>query len=194
MSFDKLETIQFFPREDYIRTCVEVGAVRRFLEKSRYKKPVYIITGLKIVRGASAKTLAGRSVGGSLGVEIDGTVWSGGSVPVSGGPEISATVSQRQGTSWDGSSDFVLAYRVRKVKVSRKGVVMKAEDYTTGAMLGHDSVEIERPDLDILVEDLDATEGVEGFAIEEAMDGEEVVVCAVPVNPESKGATAQRTG
>ncbi|KAG7289310.1 hypothetical protein NEMBOFW57_005677 [Staphylotrichum longicolle] len=191
MSFDRLETIQFFPREDYIRTCVEAGAVRRFLEKTRYNKPVYIITGLKVIRGASARTLAGRSVGGSLGVEIDGTFWSGGSVPVSGGPEISATVSRRQGTSWDGSSDFVLAYRVRKVKVSKKGAVRKAEDYTTGAMLGQDAVEIERPELDILVEDLDATEGTEGFVIEEAMDGDEVVVCAVPVN--SKGATAQRT-
>lgn len=183
MSFDRLETVQFFPQEDYIRTCVEAGAVRRFLEKSRYNKPVYIITGLKVVRGASAKTLAGRSVGGSLGVEIDGTVWSGGSAPVSGGPEISATVSRRQGTSWDGSSDFVLAYRVRKVKVSKKGAVRKAEDYTTGAMLGQDAAEMERPELDILVEDLDATEGAEGFVIEEAMDGEEVVVCAVPLNP-----------
>jgi len=192
MSFDTLETLQFFPREDYLRTCVEATAVRRFLEKTRYRKPLYLITGLKIVRGARAHTLAARSVGASLGVEVDGTVWSGGAVPVGGGPEVSAAVSRTRGTAWEGSSDFVLAYRARRVKVGKKGVVRKDEDYTTGAMLGHDEVvERERPGLEIAVEDLDASEGADGFVIEEVMDGEEVVVCAVPVDLDSRGTIAQ---
>jgi hypothetical protein len=116
-------------------------------------------------------------------VEVDGTAWSGGAVPIGGGPEVSATVSRMRGTAWEGSSDFVLAYRVRRVKVGKKGVVRKDEDYTTGAMLGHDEVvEVERPGVDIEMEDLDASEGADGFVVEEVMDGEEVVVCAVPVD------------
>ncbi len=46
-----------------------------------------------------------------MGVEVDGTVWSGGTGLVGGRPEVSATTSRKQGTSWEESSDFVLAYR-----------------------------------------------------------------------------------
>lgn len=160
--------------------------MRRFLEKSRYRRPVYIITGLKIVQGAKAKTLRASSLGGNLGLDVDGTVWSGGGVPVGGGPEISGSMSRKQGTLWGESSDFVLAYRVRKVKVSKAGTVRNDEDYRTGAMLGHDVAEMETPELDISVEDPDVNQESDGFVTEEVMDGEEPVVCAIPVNYNSE--------
>ncbi|OIW32351.1 hypothetical protein CONLIGDRAFT_699045 [Coniochaeta ligniaria NRRL 30616] len=187
LAFDRLETTQFFPREEYLQKCVEAGIVRRFLEKSRYRKPIYIITGLKIVKGAKAKTLSTSSLGGNLGVDVDGTVWSGGAVPVGGGPEISGSMSRTRGTSWEESSDFVLAYRVQKVKVSKEGTVKNDEAYTTGAMLGHDVVVMETSEGDLLsVEDVDVSLEGDGFVAKEVMDGEELVLCAEPADSNSE--------
>ncbi|KAJ0108958.1 hypothetical protein J7T55_005505 [Diaporthe amygdali] len=186
LAFDRIETTQFSPREDFVKRCVEAGPVRRFLEKSRYRKPVYIITGLKVVTGAKAETIKSASFGGSLGLDIDATLWSGGVVPVSGGPSISGTISQKQGTLWEGSSDFVLAYRVRMVKVSKKGRVGRSEDYKTGAMLDeHDcaAMELSTPlplEIDISAEDVSVSEEDDSFAMVETMEDEQLIVCAIP--------------
>lgn len=159
--------------------------MRRFLEKSRYRKPIYIITGLKIVRGAKAKTLKASYLGGSLAADVDGTVWSGGSMPLSGGAEISGSMSRKQGTSWEDSSDFVLAYRLRQVKVRKAGAIIIDEDYTKGAVLGrleHDVADAGAPELDVLVEEPDVSpDAADDFVAEEVLDGEEPVMCAVPV-------------
>ncbi|KAL1860722.1 hypothetical protein Daus18300_009065 [Diaporthe australafricana] len=185
-AFDKIETTQFSPREDFIRRCVETSAVRRFLEVSRYRRPVFIVTGIKVVRGAKAKTSKSSSIGGSLGVEVDGTIWSGGMVPVSGGPSISGTISRKQGTSWEESSDFVLAYSVRMVKVSKGGQVSRDKDYKKGAMLDEDVSEAMKTaglpplELDIAAEDMSVSQEGDGFAAEETIEDEQLVVCAIP--------------
>lgn len=183
-SLESIQTTQFFPREQYFRRCVEAAGVRRFLEKSRYRKPVYIITGLKVVKGARAKNFKASSLEGELGINVDATVWTGGGIPVAGGPGVSGTVSRKQGTSWEGSSDFVLAYRVQKLKISRTGAISRAEDYKTGAMLGNDVEEKEAPELDILLDLVDVGQEV-GFVAEEITEGEEVFLCAVPASIDS---------
>ncbi|RFU35432.1 hypothetical protein B7463_g888, partial [Scytalidium lignicola] len=179
-AFDRLETTQFFPNETYLQKCIEAEPVHRYLDKSRYRKPIYVITGLKTVTGARAKSLRARTVSGSFGVEVDGTVWSGGSVPVGGGPHIGGKKETKIATSWEGSSDFVFAFRVRKVLVERKmGTVKKDEDYKTGAMLEDKIEEMDAPEFCIVTEeDPDAEE--EGFLKEELMDGDAMVACAVP--------------
>jgi hypothetical protein len=152
--------------------------VRRYLDKSRYRKPIYIITGVKTVTGAKAKSHKSRAVGGKLGVEVDGTIWSGGTVPIGGGPEVEGKRENKEGTSWKGSSDFVFAFRVRKVSVKKKtGEVKKYEEYKTGAMLG-DEIEGDVPALTFSEEDPEAED--EGCEMEELMEGDTVIACAVP--------------
>lgn len=186
MSFERIETTQFSPREDFFQRCIEAAPVRRFLEKSRYRKPIYIVTGLKVVTGARAKTLTSKSIQGSLGVDVDGTIWSGGVVPVGGGPEISGAISRKESTSWEQSSDFVLAYRLRKVRVSKVGKVNRDEDYKTGAMLGElDQAAMEAPapsplEIDASEEDVGVSDGDEGFGIEETTEDEQLVLCGIP--------------
>ncbi|KPM44929.1 hypothetical protein AK830_g1617 [Neonectria ditissima] len=72
--FDTLETTQFTPTASYVQTWVEAKNVRHFLELSKYRRPVYIITGLKVVTGAQVNTIKCRSVGGAVVVEVDATV------------------------------------------------------------------------------------------------------------------------
>ncbi|KAK8053019.1 hypothetical protein PG996_012320 [Apiospora saccharicola] len=176
-SFERLETTQYFPRDEYLQACVGAAPVRRFLEKSRYKKPLYIITGLNTVRGASANSFKTNSQGGGLEVEVNGSIWSGGAAPVTGGPGIAGSVSRKEGTSWKESSDFILAYRVRKITFSKSGPVKSNEDYTKGAMLGNAEVDIQTQDFDILVEDTDLSQGDEDSTPEEVTDGEDSIIC-----------------
>lgn len=178
--FECLETTQFIPTKPYLQACVESDNVRQFLETSWFRKPVYVITGIKVVRGAQANTQKSRGVTGTLGVEVDGTLVTSGVVPVSGGPELEASVSKKSKASWAGSSDFVFAFRVSKVWVDRMtGQVEREEEYLKGAMLGEEQEEVKRPELSISKVEETSPEA-EGFSVEELLEDEDTVLCAVP--------------
>jgi hypothetical protein len=118
-------------------------------------------------------------MGGKIGVDVDATIWSGGTVPIGGGPNVEGQREKKEGTTWKGSSDFIFAFRVRKVSVKKKtGEVKEDEEYKTGAMLGD---EIEEGDVPVLMfseEDPEAED--EGCEMEELMEGDTVIACAVP--------------
>ncbi|RSL76624.1 hypothetical protein CEP51_009796 [Fusarium floridanum] len=183
--FDTLETTQFIPTPSYIQTCIESNNVRHFLDLSKYRKPVYIITGLKVVTGAQANTIKSRSIGGAVGVEVDATIWTGGAVPIGGGPGVETEVGNKTSTKWEGSSDFVFAFRVSKVRVGKAtGKVVSEGEYREGAMLEKEEGTVKGPELSVMgVEQPDA--GAEGFDVEELMDDEEVVFCAIPREEDS---------
>jgi hypothetical protein len=123
-TFKTLETTEFIPTPSYTQTCVQVENVHRYLQITRYRRPVYIITGLTVVTGADASTLSSRTWGGTLAVEVDGTVLRG------GGPRVEGKVGNKAGTKREGSSDFVFAFRVSKVLVGKvTGQAASEEDY-----------------------------------------------------------------
>ncbi|TQS33211.1 hypothetical protein Golomagni_06453 [Golovinomyces magnicellulatus] len=183
--FETLETAQFTPTSSYVQKSIEASNVRQFLELSRYRKPVYIITGIKVVKGGQAITTKSRSRGAKLGVEVDGTIWTGGAVPVDGGPGVEGTVGNKYNSKWEGGSDFVFAFRVSKVWISdKKNQVVNEDEYLKGAMLGNDTKKVQEPALSVSkVEETDPQ--AEGFDEEELMDDEEVVVCGVPREQDS---------
>ncbi|KAF6838215.1 hypothetical protein CPLU01_02576 [Colletotrichum plurivorum] len=160
-TFDTVETTEFVPTADYVESAVESANVRRFLQTSRYRKPVYIITGVKIVTGAKANTTKSR------------------------GPGIEGKVGKKVGTSWEGSSDFVFAYRVSKVFVSEDADKSPTEEeYRKGAMLGDERKEVKLPGLAVLKIEEPAAEA-EGFDAEKLLEDDAVVFCAIPREEES---------
>ncbi|PTB60109.1 hypothetical protein M431DRAFT_514598 [Trichoderma harzianum CBS 226.95] len=180
-SFKTVETTQFVPTSSYIQSCVENDDVRRYLQISRYRKPLYVITGLKIVTGVDANMHTSHAVQSSPAIQIDSTIPQIGPISfVGSGAE--NTASTKAVTAFKNSDDFVFAFRVSKVLVSKgPDQVISEEDYRRGAMLGTEEEQqrIKSPPLSILkVEYPDAE--AEGFDAEELTEGEEVVVCAVP--------------
>jgi hypothetical protein len=153
--------------------------VQRWFERPRYPKPLYLITGLKIVTGdKSASTHTTRDVGGNVAATVDGTVWSGGTVPLGGGPEVEIKQKNKKGMRWGNGGDFVLAFRVKRFKVSKKGI--KENDYTSGTVLESEAKKVEKGYI-LAVEEEDE------FEIEDAdwegvrvSEGDEEVVVAVP--------------
>lgn len=180
--FARIETTTFTPSTSYIESVIDTPRVRQFLKTATRVRSasIYILTGLKTVSGAKAKTLTTRSRGVNLGIDVDGNLFSG--IPIGGGPEISGKAEAQSQVSWEGSSDFVFAFRVRRVKVSKDGEVKSEEDYTKGANFGVAKGTINEPTLRFAVDDNDLGE-LEGWNAEqgwrsvEVVDEDEIVEC-----------------
>jgi hypothetical protein len=136
--FADLETTFFTPSQDYIEKAVKTPKVRSFLEGARYV-PVYMVTGVKIVRGPGSHVVSRRSIaqGGQANISVPSPMGAGGVVFDSG--DVSFGQGGTANTSFNGSSDFVIGYRVGKItfqKVSEGDRVPRHQRHEVGAMLG----------------------------------------------------------
>lgn len=117
-----------------------------------------------------------------MSATVDGTIWSGGTVPLGGGPKVEVHQKNTKGIKWGDGGDFVLAFRVKRFKVSKRSGI-KDGDYTRGSMLGHDPKEIEQEHVVVVLEDEDEFEiesldpDWEGVRVSE---GDEDIIVVVP--------------
>ena len=113
---------------------------------------LYMITGIKIAYGAASTIEHAKQRGLNLKF---GTDFTSQGIPTSLGPQIggSNTISTKQSQS--GGDPFVFAFRLRRIKISRKGEVSH-ERHTKGTVLG---IREEGSDQDVQI----VVEGVEDF-------------------------------
>lgn len=128
-SFAKLDTDTIDPTKEYVAQCVTTLLVAAFIIESNYKKPVYMITGVKTARGADAAFGKSRTMGANSQFGVVGTSTG---APAAGGPKMSFHTSDSEKTSFGGSADFVFAYRLREI-FYEKGQV-KHKEYNRGAL------------------------------------------------------------
>ena len=132
LSIDNLETQYFNPSLEYMNGSMNLQPVKAFRQACRERLPVFLITGIKVARGASASIVKASSLGGTgqLGVMEPFT----GLAEI--GPKGQGQWTTEHSMMFDGSSDFVLAYRVTRLRW--KGVA-KGKPYTSGATLSDDT-------------------------------------------------------
>ena len=129
--FQELETRLFQPTDEYIEETLQCPKVVQFAAKSRYRKPLFMITGVKIARGAniSREVIKARELSAKVGVDgMPGGV----PVVVAVGGEVSELLREKE--KFDAPSDFVFAFRLRKI-FYEKGSVQHRE-FTKGALFG----------------------------------------------------------
>jgi hypothetical protein len=135
-SIQKLETVHFFPRRNYISKCLQLPDVKDSLEGSNYQEPVYLITGLKFAWGATVTMVRGRQYEGSAAigvtappsiVDVDVKAWAA----VAG--ETAMSISHTK------PADFVLGIQVLKLYHKKKFLgderVLMSKLKTRGAVL-----------------------------------------------------------
>jgi len=146
-TFDLVETHYFNPTIDYYQKSLKKQDVQAYFSMTSYRKPVYMITGMKIVRGGRVETTdsKGHKVVAKLGFQGAAV-----GVPGSLGPEVEFSTMTSNSTSFDASSDFVLAIRLKKLTCKRDGRV-RDENFTKGAMFGLESTGADGID-DIVIE------------------------------------------
>lgn len=134
--FDQLETRYFEPDDDFIRQSLQAPDAQMFLNMGFRRKPVYMITGLKIARGASATIAKSRKHGVKLEVGVNGSVLG---IPASVGPSVEVSNKLTQTTSFQSSTDFVFAYRVIKISRFPWKSGFKHSGYSKGALYDLDA-------------------------------------------------------
>ena len=142
--FKTLDTEFIDPTMEYYTQSVLAPSVAEYIVETKFKKSIYMITGVKIARGADVEQARSKEAGTHLKVGVDGT--TAGS-PVAAGPEVTISSSKTETTSSQGSSDFVFAYRLREIYYS-KGKV-KHREHNKGALqdLGGSSTKRSKEDV-----------------------------------------------
>jgi hypothetical protein len=138
--FRDLETKYFSPSPTYLTAACNAPGVRAFLKGTRYA-PIYMVTSLKIVHGPDAEVTSRRSMAreGHANMGLHGLM--GASPFALDAGDLSVRNARTATSSFDGSSDFVFAYRLGKITFSpdAEGVpIPKHQLHKVGAVLGVD--------------------------------------------------------
>ncbi|KAL5319283.1 hypothetical protein ACEPPN_012333 [Leptodophora sp. 'Broadleaf-Isolate-01'] len=130
--FDELITKTISPSLAEISAIFNEQEVQQCLKDSRFRDNLYMITGIKIARGADVAVSKIRSRGGNLNFGIDTTPFG---VPIKIGPDIEISKEVGQSFEEKHTEDFVFAYRLREIRYRRK-VVEDQKEYRKGDLMG----------------------------------------------------------
>ncbi|KAI0103354.1 hypothetical protein GGR51DRAFT_254079 [Nemania sp. FL0031] len=105
----ELETHEFFVTDDYVKKVLEQAAVKAYMERRKYRIPVYMVSGLKIAKG-------GGSVNPDITTKIDGNIGVTGPEGVMEAKPLFQYIQNRtEGVSFDSKTDFILGFRVERI-------------------------------------------------------------------------------
>ena len=126
----RLQTEYFEPNLSYITQSLSTSPVLEFINKTDFKKRLYMIIGTKVAYGAKAGSSKTRGHDVDVSVSISGLPAS---VPIEGGPETSISTKRTTDVSFEESSPFVLAFRLREIRYSKRKNMLVVKDPTKGA-------------------------------------------------------------
>ena len=127
-----METSFFEPTEEYLEAAVNVPSVVAVLEKQNYKKPLFMITGVKVVRGASKAVSTKRlKLGGDWTAQGDLT--SLGAPGVAPGVNLGLDEDRSEHIEWESAEPYVFAFRLREIYY-RRGTDLESKAYTRGGL------------------------------------------------------------
>lgn len=154
--FDALETQYFLPDSEFIAASLNNDFVQGYLEVHEWRKPVYMITGIKVARGASVANSTAREVDANAKVGADATMVG---APVTLGPKLGFEKKKERSVAYAGSTDYIFAYRLKRIR-ARKGGKLEEGDYIKGALYGMVDDEEKEQSLDEAYEIDDFDEGI----------------------------------
>jgi len=154
-AFGAVTTLAFEPSREYVQEAIKAApAIQTWLREPKQKfSPVgvslFMVTGLKIVKGARIKyeTSKTTAVTGNFGFDLT-------AMGTTVGPKGSWTAKREDETEFDRESEFVFAFRVKRLRIGRN---LKVEEYNKGAFLAVGE-EQDEEDEDVLVEDVDGSD------------------------------------
>jgi hypothetical protein len=131
--FEKEHDMFFEPSIETIQDAVTAStAVQTYLNGTSFRKPLYMVTGIKWVEGISMKALHGRTRDENVKLEVDATPVG---VSLGMGMQGGGSKSVNEEHTAEGGSPFIFAVRLKKLTWDRMGNV-RARDHLEGAFLG----------------------------------------------------------
>ena len=153
-AFDTVTTVSFEPTSQYVDEAVKAPAVQAYLRepKQRFAPVVslFLVVGMKLVKGAKItySTLGSTAVTGNIGIDMA-------PLGMTFGPKGHWTRSNDAETEFNQGSEFVFAFRVKRLRFGRK---VKTEEYNKGAFLAIGKDKTEDKTESILVDDVDGSD------------------------------------
>ncbi|KAJ4190527.1 hypothetical protein NW767_011355 [Fusarium falciforme] len=132
-SFTTLETKYFLPDDDYFAKVLEDAGVQAYLHVHNWRKSVYLITGIKIARRASVSTESSTGRSAQAELKVDATSVG---APVDVGPQASRDSEKKRGISYGGSTDYIFAYQLTRMKPKKGVKESRNNSYVKGAVYG----------------------------------------------------------
>ncbi|KAF5681200.1 transcriptional activator of proteases prtT [Fusarium denticulatum] len=111
---ERLDTYSIEPTDDYVKESVKAVATEAVKRRER----LFMVTGVKIARGAVGSISSSRRVWGGARVGFGGESLG---VPFDGGPQFNISRDIYDEETYGESSDFVFAYRVRRIIYPKGG-------------------------------------------------------------------------
>lgn len=113
--FERLDTEIMVPRLLDVQVAMSREEVIAQINRNKFdfRKRLYMVTGIRIARGAKLSQQTSRAVGADSKVGVDLTVSSVAPISVGAGESWKSTKSA--GYSFDGATDFIYAYRVCEI-------------------------------------------------------------------------------
>ncbi|KAK8005652.1 hypothetical protein PG990_011689 [Apiospora arundinis] len=119
---DIVDTEFFYPSPKYISDCLNLGDVHDYLKGARYKKPVYLVTGIKTGKGGKVRmertaNVSGKieeGVDGQVGVKVEGRMENGPSYVFTESSDIVVGIQCLK--IWHEKSPWLFGKGIRKVK------------------------------------------------------------------------------
>lgn len=169
-AFDELTTVSFEPTPEYVAEAMRAPTVQYWLNEPRQRfSPIvslYLVTAMKLVKGAKIKYSTSESTGfnGNIGIDVP-------ALGLTVGPKGSWSRIEGDETEFDRDSEFIFAFRVKRLRITRK---VKIEDYNKGAFLSIGKDEDGKETESILVDDVDGSSFENATAIHDATENESV--------------------
>ncbi|SCV55568.1 uncharacterized protein FFB14_14194 [Fusarium fujikuroi] len=111
---ERLDTYSIEPTDNYVKESVKAVAAEAVKRRQR----LFMVTGVKIARGAVGSISSSRRVGGGARAGFGGESFG---VPFDGGPQFNISRDTYDEETYGESSDFVFAYRVRRIIYPKGG-------------------------------------------------------------------------
>ncbi|KAI1739125.1 hypothetical protein F4680DRAFT_148990 [Xylaria scruposa] len=105
----ELQTHEFFVTNEYVKSVLAQDAVKNYMERRKYRIPVYMVNGLKVAKG-------GATVNPGVTTKIDGQVGVTGPEDVLAAQPLLRYIRNRtEGVAFDSKTDFILGFRVERI-------------------------------------------------------------------------------
>lgn len=153
-AFGTVTTVSFEPTSQYVDEAVRAPAVQAYLREPKQRfapfVSLFLITGMKLVKGAKIKysTSGSTAVTGHIGIDVA-------PLSMTFGPKGHWTRTNDAETEFNRDSEFVFAFRVKRLRLGRK---VKTEDYNKGAFLAIGKDENDDETEPVLVDDVDGSD------------------------------------
>ncbi|KAL7800935.1 hypothetical protein V8C43DRAFT_272908 [Trichoderma afarasin] len=171
-AFDTVTTLAFEPTQEYVQEAVKAPTIQTWLREPKQKfapsVSLYLVTGMKLVKGARIKYSTSQStkVSGNIGIDVP-------ALATTFGPKGRWNSTNDDETEINRESEFVFAFRVKRLKFGRK---LAVEEYNKGAFL---AIGDEKDDgISVLVEDVDGSDIKTAIAVPDVT--ENGIVYCVP--------------